>query len=387
MKPTHSQRLENWLGLEQCEALSRHFKDFYWPVPVNGVPGKVFIMPGGDFGGEIQAGAYSNKEESAKKVLRNIRNKILQDAKRNAATRSLLDMIDAENRLPQAAGAFASVDAVVAAATSGKGQILPFQKSGIAVAAIGNAADLWVRPGFPTAGGASSAAPGGRAPTATNLGALPFKNIGVANSGHYLSWSLQASVLNNSLLLYDRIFDVAKTMNSTAAENVTGVPTRYQNQTTGALDYIGGNFLYPTNPTTVLAATAHNWNCQYTDDAGNTGNATATGTGLSACAVGAIDLSVANWFIPLATGDTGIKNLTQMTCSAAVATGTIDFVIGHPIAVNACPIANIACFDDGLYTSINLATILDNAALSFIELPKPATTATNYSGLVRTVSE
>lgn len=387
MKPTHSQKLENWLGKEQCEALSKHFKDFYWPVPVNGVPGKVFILPGGDFGGEIKAGSFSNKQDSAKKVLRQIRNKIFEDAKRNRATKLILDMMLAEGRLPKAAGAFASIDAVVAAATSGKGQILPFQKTGIAVAAIGNATDLWTRSGFPTAGGASSVAPGGRAPASNNLGALPFKNIGIANSGHYLSWSLTASVINNSLLLYDRIFDVVKTMNSTAAENVTGVPTRYQNQTPGTNDYIGGNFLFPANPTTVLAATAHNWNGQYTDQDGTAGIAFSQGTGLSACAVGAIDLSVGNWFLGLASGDVGIKNLTQMTCSALVATGTIDFVIGHPIAVNSCPIANIACFDDGLYTSINLASIFDNAALSFIELPKPSTTATNYSGILRAVSE
>lgn len=387
MKSTHSQRLENWLGREQCERISAQFKDFYWPVPVNGVPGSVFVMPGGGFAGEIQAGAYSNKVESARAVLRRVRNKISEDAHRNKATRLLLDMVQAEGKLPKAAGAFASVDAVVAAVTSGKGQILPFQKTGLAVAAIGNATDLWTRSGYPSAGAAAGAAPTGTTPTSANLGALPFKNIGVANSGHYLSWSLTSSVINNSLLLYDRIFAVAKTMNSTAAENVTGVPTRYQNQTAGTNDYIGGNFCFPANPTTVLAATAHNWNGQYTNQAGTAAQAFSQGTGLSACAVGAIDLAVNNWFLGLASGDTGVKALTQMTCSALVATGTIDFVMGHPIAVNACPIANIAAFDDGLYTSINLASIFDNAALSFIELPKPATTATNYSGIVRAVSE
>ena len=91
--------------------------------------------------------------------------------------------------------------------------------------------------------------------------------------------------------------------------------------------------------------------------------------------------------MPLASGDVRVKALTQMQCSASIATGTIDFVIGHPIAVNACPVANIACLDDGLYTALNLTQIFDNACLSFIELPKPATTATTYSGNVRAVSE
>jgi len=112
-------------------------------------------------------------------------------------------------------------------------------------------------------------------------------------------------------------------------------------------------------------------------------------TGVSACVVGGIDLAAGqgSWFAPLAAGDVGIKALTNMSGSAAVGTGVIDWVIGHPIAVNVCPIANIACIDDGLYTSMNLTPILDNACLSFIELPKPASTATTYGGLVRAVSE
>jgi len=109
--------------------------------------------------------------------------------------------------------------------------------------------------------------------------------------------------------------------------------------------------------------------------------------GVSACVVGGVDLAVNNWFIPLAAGDNGIREIDQMQLSAAVATGTLDCVIGHPIAANACPVANMACLDDGLYTSMNLTSILDDACLTFLELPKPATTATNYGGILRVVSE
>ncbi|WP_311965189.1 hypothetical protein, partial [Acinetobacter baumannii] len=45
---------------------------------------------------------------------------------------------------------------------------------------------------------------------------------------HLIGADFSASVANNAVMLYDRIFDVAKTMNSTATEAVTGVPTRYQ---------------------------------------------------------------------------------------------------------------------------------------------------------------
>ena len=208
---------------------------------------------------------------------------------------------------------------------------------------------------------------------------------------------MAASVINNSLLLYDRIFAVAAGAALTTATStaVTGVPTRYQSGTSSNQDYIGGNFCFPANPTTVLAATAHNWavgasttGMVYTNQASASANMPVS-TGVSACVVGGIDLAAGqnSWFAPLASGDVGIKTLTNMQSSAAVATGTIDWVIGHSIAINACPIANMACLDDGLYTSLNLTAIFDNACLSFIELPKPATTATTYGGLLRCVSE
>ena len=388
MRHTHSDRLDRWLGAENVARISAQFKDFYWPVGLHGVPGNVKVMPGGDFTGEINGGAFLSAKDGAATVLKKIRAAAEAKARRNNMLGQLAEIIRAEDSRILSVGAFASVDAVIAAYTGGKGQVIKFNKTGVASNAIGNSNDLWSRAGFPVAGGAGSAAPGGVAPTSATTGALPFKNIGAANSGHYLSWALSASVINNSLLLYDRLFAVVKTMNSTATEAVTGVPTRYQSGTAGANDYIGGNFCFPANPTTVLAATAHNWTvCQYTDQDSNTGNSFVSTAGVSACVVGGVDLAAGNWFLPLASGDVGVKALTQMQCSAAVATGTIDFVIGHPIAVNACPIANIACMDDGLYTSLNLTSILDSACLSFLELTKPATTATNYSGLLRAVSE
>lgn len=386
---THSDRLERWLGKETVERVSREFGGFYWPVPLHGVPGNVKVMPGGDFTGEIMGGAFLSAQDGAAEVLKKIRAAAESKVRRHKAMERLIEIVKGEKADYASLGAFASIDAVVAAFTGGKGQTLQFSKTGVASNAVGNSNDLWTRAGVPSAGAAAAAAPGGTVPDATTTGALGFKNLGVANSGHYLNWSLSASIINNSLLLYDRIFAVQKAMNSTATQAVTGVPTRYQNTTAGNVAYIGGNFCFPSNPTTVLAATAHNWTvCTYLDETNSAGTFPSA-TGVSACVVGGIDLAAGqnSWFMPLAAGDFGVKALTQMQCSAAVATGTIDFVIGHPIAINSCPVANIACLDDGLYTALNLASILDGACLNFLELPKPATNATTYSGLLRTVSE
>lgn len=387
-RSTHSQRLERWLGAAHVERLSAQFKDFYYPVAVHGVPGNVRVMPGGDFAGEVLAGEYFSAQDRGAEVLKKILRAAEAKVKRHKALGTLIDLIRAGDRRLASVGAFASIDAVIAAFTGGKCQVLNFSKTGTASNAIGNAEDLWIAVGQPAAGAASSAAPGGRVPDNTTTGNLGFKNLGAANSGHYLNWSLSANVINNSLLLYDRLFDVVKTMNSTATQAVTGVPTRYTSQVAGNVAYIGGNFCFPYCPTTVLAATAHNWTvCQYTDQDGNATQSFPSIAGVSANTVGGIDLVAGSWFMGLAAGDIGVKALTQMQCSALVATGTIDFVLAHPIAVNACPIANLACLDDGLYTSLNLSPVLDGACLAFLEMPKPATTLTIYSGLVRAVSE
>jgi len=394
-RATHADRLERWLGADQVKYLSETMGKFYYPVPVHGVPGNVFVMPGGDFAGEITAGQFMSKHDAAAATLRKLRNRLDAQHRREKAAGVLASILKAEQRELYAVGAFASIDAVVAAYTGGKGQTLGFSKTGVASNAIGNVNDLWTRAGAPAAGAAGAAAPGGTAWTAASTGAMPYKNLGATNSGHYLNWTLSANTANMGLLLYDRLFSVAAgaALTSGTSTAVTGVPTRYQNTTNTAVDYIGGNFAFPANPTTVLAATAHNWavgtgaaGMMYANQAGTAANMPVI-AGVSACVVGGVDLVVQNWFAPLAAGDIGIQKLTNMQSSAAVATGTIDWVIGHPIAVNVCPIANFACLDDGLYTSMNLSSILDNACLSFLELPKSATTATTYNGFFRTVSE
>ena len=145
-------------------------------------------------------------------------------------------------------------------------------------------------------------------------------------------------------------------------------------------DYIGGNFLFVEVGGTALAATAHNWTvCTYLDQA-NAASTMPSLTGNSSAIVRRLDHPVGQWFAPLATGDVGIKALTQMQCSAAVLTGVINFVIGHPIAFMPCPAANLVCVTDGINTAFNLARVFDNAALAFLEITKPATTATNYTG-------
>jgi hypothetical protein len=65
----------------------------------------------------------------------------------------------------------------------------------------------------------------------------------------------------------------------------------------------------------------------------------------------------------------------------------MDWVVAHLIGLVGCPVANLVCVGDALYTAMQLTSVFDNACLSAIEMPKPATAATSYSGRVSLVAE
>lgn len=370
---THAGQLERWLGRETVEELSRSMADWYGPpIALGGVPGKVYAHKGGDFRGRITSGRLASAACVADDF---IRHRLPSAVRRWSA-----------NQARTAGTGFASLSDLISEATvGGKRREMAFQKVGTTgVVAATNS--LWRVGNLPAAGAAASAAPGGTVPSKATTGALfNFDNPTGGDTQHFVMGAVAASVVSNTLLLYDRIFAVAKTMNSTATEAVTGVPTRYQNNTAGTEDSAEGNFLF-VECGTALAATGHNWTtCTYVDQSGNTGATLPSLTGNSGNIINRLDHPTSQWFAPLATGDTGIEALTQMQCSAAVATGAVDFVIGHPLAWMPCPIANMACLVDGVSTAFNLVRIFDDACMAFLEVVKPATGATTYTGTITTV--
>jgi hypothetical protein len=171
-------------------------------------------------------------------------------------------------------------------------------------------------------------------------------------------------------------------MASTATEAVTGVPTRYQSTTAANPDYIGDNFGFIEVGGTALAATAHNWTtCTYTDQA-NAASTLPSVTGNSGAIADRLDQPVQQWFVPLESGDVGIKAWTQMQCSASVATGVINFCIGHPLGIMSFPLINSVLPFDWLTNRDQAPRIFDDACISFLEMMKPTTTATTYTGRI-----
>lgn len=365
---THSDRLERWLGAEETERISHSTRNWYGPpIAIAGVPGGVYAARGGDFVGPIAGGGFASLADYA---AQHARASVRRWSRRQART---------------AGAGFASLSDLIAEATAGKSREFMFNKVGT-TSVIGATNSLWRVGAQPAAGAAAAAVPGGTVPTDASTGSFLFTNPTGGDTQHFVRGDFSASVASNTLLLYDRLFAVLKAMNSTAAEAVTGVPTRYQSTTGGAADSAEGNFLF-MECGSALAATAHNWTvCQYTDQAGNATQTLPSVTGNSGNIANRLDMPVSTWFAPLATGDTGIQALTQMQCSAAVATGTIDFVIGHPIAMIPMPVANMMSVLDGINSAFNLVRIFDDACLAFLELMKPTTGATTYTGQFKTVA-
>lgn len=369
----HSGQLERWLGADKTAYLSRQFRDWYGPpCNIRDVPGSLWVTGGGDFVGDFGRGGFASALDALGDHLRQFWARVDRE-------RSFREF--------QFGVGFTSISDALSRASSGNGQWLNglIAKTG-PTGVVGAASSLWRVGAMPSAGGAGSAAPGGRAPVKTTTGAMNFVN---PSSGtlHLVGANFSSAVINNCLMLYDRIFDVAKTMASTATEAVTGVPTRYQSTTPGAADYAGGNFLFIEVGGTQLAATAHNWTtCIYTDSLGNATQTLPSVTGNSAAIVDRFDMPLNTWFCPLAAYDEGIQKLTQMQCSASVATGAINFVIGHQIGVMAFPVINSLLPFDWLTNMDQAPRIFDDAALALFELPKPATTATTYNGMIRACS-
>ncbi|HJQ60173.1 MAG TPA: hypothetical protein VJ890_24930 [Vineibacter sp.] len=371
---THSQRLERWLGADEVARISDSMRDWYGPpIAVARVPGEVLAHRGGDFRGRIDAGGEASLLERAVDGMRRLNRRIGRLAER-------------QRRRAVFGTGFASLSDLIYEATNGKRQELAFQKVGV-TGVVAATSTLWYVGNQPAAGANGAAAPGGTAMSVATTGALGFNSPAVSgDTTHFVGGLPVASVAGNTLLLYDRLFSVTKTMNSTATEAVSGVPTRYQSTSAGAHNSAEGNFLM-VECRTALPATAHNWTtCLYTDQSGNTGVTLPSVAGNSSNIQYRLDQPASQWFCPLASGDTGVLALTQMQCSAAVATGAIDFTIGHPLAWLPCPVANVGLWTDGINSAFNLVRIFDSACLAFLEVTKSTTGATTYTGTVTVVS-
>jgi hypothetical protein len=370
--PVNASQVERWLGPEAFARLQQGTKNWYGPpIAVAGIPGRVYAGRDGTFTGKINVGGFASAQDKYHEVMRRIQRSIRLSA--------------AKQQYQMNAG-FASLGDLISEATTGaKRRAYYFAKTTTSVTTAARHCSHWSIAGVPGTGATAAAAPGGTAPTDATAGAHPFTNPSGGDTQHFVSAAFAAGAQMN-LLLYDRIFAVTKTASSTATEAVTGVPTRYVSSTVGAYDYAGGNFCMVEVRAT-LGATVHSWTvCQYTDQDNNAAATFTTMVGVSGSVANTLDHAAGEqWFLGLASGDTGIRALTQMQNNASV-TGTADFALGHPIVFIPCMVANAVCSVDGINTAFSLERIFDDAALATMDIFRPAAAASLFSGQAITVA-
>ena len=369
VQSVHSGRLERWLGSERIEHISQSMKGWYGPpIHLIDCPGSVRVCGDGDFIGPFDRGYFMSAADS------------LMAAMKRAVRGSGKVQYGVLN------SGFASISDALSQASKGFVQYPGgmFTKTGAAIT-IGFASSLHKLGAQPAAGVAAAAAPDGTAYVDSDTGGMLFNNP-AAGTLRLVGADVSCNIANMSLLLYDRIFGVAKTMNSNSTEAVTGVPTRYQSITPTAENYIGGNFGFIEVGLTALAAGAHNWTvCTYLDQGGNASTLPSV-TGTTGAPVHIIDHPIQQWFAPLESGDTGIGSWTQMQCSATLATGLVNFVIGHPIGFMSFPVINSMFPFDWLTNRDLTPRIFDDAYLSFLEIARASASAATYSGRIACIS-
>lgn len=166
--------------------------------------------------------------------------------------------------------------------------------------------------------------------------------------------------------------------NTTAAQTLSGTPSpRYTNGV--------GLRLYPVL-TAVSGATAQNFACSYTDQSGNTGNTLPVTVSMTASGiVGHIPtsgLAANNYgpFLPLASGDYGVRNVASVTMSAAN-TGTMALVLARPLLTLPLTTVSVGAERDLMNQLPSLPRIYDGACLTWLYFAGAATAAnTNFYG-------
>lgn len=177
---------------------------------------------------------------------------------------------------------------------------------------------------FNTSPGGTGAAPGGTArnPTNATTGALAITDPGGGRQKYLVGAMVQCSQVG-AYLLYDRLADISGLSGTTTtAQTITGLSvSRY----TGT-ESVGNQIWLEIN--TLIGTTATTVTVEYTNQDGTTGQIS------QAVAIGGTGLREATRMIPvpLASGDTGVRAVTNIDLLATTGTaGDIGVVIARPL--------------------------------------------------------
>lgn len=168
-------------------------------------------------------------------------------------------------------------------------------------------------------------------------------------------------------------------MNTNSVQNLTGTPTLRYTNGVGVRAYLV--------VTATTGATAHNLSMSYTDQDGNTGNTLPVTVSCTASAITPhithSGTAANNYgpFLPLASGDYGIRNVASVQLSAASLAGTAALVLARPLLTIPLTTVSIASERDFLNQLPSLPKIPDDACLTWLLFTGAAVAASsNFYG-------
>lgn len=202
-------------------------------------------------------------------------------------------------------------------------------------------------------------------PTNATAGALPFVDPGGGREA-ILTQFWSTGLVGGTLILYDRLLHIGGLSGTvTTAQAVGGSITR----NTGGVGNLAMIEVY-----TAIGATARTVTMSYTDQDGNPGTSPAVAIG----STGFAEVTRAI-FMPLASGDTGVRGVTSVTLSATTGTaGNFGVTIGRPLAYAGIGAPGAPGWRDFL-TGLALPKIDPGACLALLWMPT-TTTAPEITG-------
>jgi len=179
------------------------------------------------------------------------------------------------------------------------------------------------------------------------------------------AWGTAATAVPATLMLVDMEgYYPGINMNVATAQTMVGTPTL--RSTNGA----GVRAMLVTTATT--GATAHNIALSYTNQAGTAGRSLPVTVAATASAIvphithSGVAANNYGPFLPLASGDTGIRSVQSLTLSAASGSGTAALVLCRPITQITISVSGLMTEKDLLNQIPSLPRIPDGACLTWI---------------------
>lgn len=281
-----------------------------------------------------------------------------------------------------------SIDQLVAAIAAGQSTRYDWNKiTGASAYAVGRWYDMSMIGALPIANAWAGTALNWRGcdeatGNGTQIFGIPHGGNVSPNKKHLLNmnaWSTAATGVPGTLMLVDmQGYYPGISNNTTSAQTLVGTPTlRYTN---------GEGVRAFMVQTSAAGATAQNIAMSYTDQEGNASNSMPVTVSCTASAIaGHISHSgtaASNYgpFLPLASGDYGIRSVQTVTMSAAN-TGTFALVLARPLAQITLSVAGLMTEKDLLNQIPSLPEIKDGACLTWLWGAGAATAAsTTFAG-------